>query len=121
MDAHPRPLQRPLPVVVGGHTRAAHRRTVRHAHGWYGFLLDRQATATQLDSLRREAGAAGRDLSELTISVSPGERLDPDVVGDYARLGVDRLVLVPRPESSLSELEASVRANAPERVGAQPA
>ena len=38
----PRPAQRPIPVVVGGHTAAAHRRGVRHASGWYGFQLDRR-------------------------------------------------------------------------------
>src|SRR5918998_5513304 len=29
VDAHPRPAQRPLPVVVGGHSAAAHRRAAR--------------------------------------------------------------------------------------------
>jgi probable F420-dependent oxidoreductase len=55
VEAHPQPLQQPIPVVVGGHTAAAHRRAVRHADGWYGFMLDREATAQNLESLRREA------------------------------------------------------------------
>jgi probable F420-dependent oxidoreductase len=127
VDAYPRPLQRPLPVVVGGHSRAAHRRTVRHADGWYGFLLDRAATAAQVESLRREADAAGRAFEELTITVSPGERLDPEVVSDYAQLGVTRLAVVPprsfwtRPDLPLADVEAFMRANAPERLRAQPA
>jgi hypothetical protein len=41
-------------------------------------------------------------------------------VRDYGKLGVDRLVLVPRQELSLADLEAYVRARAPERVGAEP-
>jgi probable F420-dependent oxidoreductase len=120
VDAHPRPVQRPLPVIVGGHSRAAHRRAVRHADGWYGFALDRAATATQIESLRREAQSAGRDLDELAITVSPSERLDPEVVRDFAQLGVDRLVLVPRAGLSLPDLEAWVRARAPAAVGAEP-
>jgi probable F420-dependent oxidoreductase len=127
VDAHPRPVQQPLPVVVGGHSRAAHRRTVRHADGWYGFLLDRTAVAAQVESLRREARAAGRAFEELTITVSPSERLDPQVVSDYAELGVTRLAVVPprafwmRADFPLDELDDFVRANAPERLGAKPA
>jgi probable F420-dependent oxidoreductase len=120
VDAHPRPVQRPLPVIVGGHSRAAHRRAVQHADGWYGFALDRATTATQIESLRREAHSAGRDPDELAITVSPSERLDPEVVRDFAQLGVDRLVLVPRAGLSLPDLEAWVRARAPAAVGAEP-
>lgn len=120
VDAHPRPLQCPLPVVVGGHSAAAHRRAVVYGEGWYGFMLDRAAAAQQIQSLTNEAQAAGRDVTDLTITVSPAERLDPDTVRDYGKLGVDRLVLVPRQELSLADLEAYVRARAPERVGAEP-
>jgi alkanesulfonate monooxygenase SsuD/methylene tetrahydromethanopterin reductase-like flavin-dependent oxidoreductase (luciferase family) len=120
IDAHPRPVQRPLPVVIGGHSVAAHRRAVRQGDGWYGFMLDRAAAAQQIESLTNEAQAAGRDVTDLAITVSPAERLDPDTVRDYGKLGVDRLVLVPRQELSLADLEAYVRARAPERVGAEP-
>jgi probable F420-dependent oxidoreductase len=34
VNAHPRPVQRPLPVVMAGHSAAAHRRAARHAQGW---------------------------------------------------------------------------------------
>ena len=43
VDAHPRPLQSPLPVVIGGHSHAAHLRAARHGDGWYGFLLGLRA------------------------------------------------------------------------------
>ncbi len=36
VDAHPRPVQRPLPVVIGGHSPAAHRRAARHAQAGTG-------------------------------------------------------------------------------------
>src|SRR3954469_13985783 len=42
VDAYPRPLQQPLPVVVGGHTPAAHRRAARYGDGWYGFMQSRE-------------------------------------------------------------------------------
>ena len=121
VDAHPRPVQRPLPVVVGGHSAAAHRRALRHGDGWYGYMLDRAATAQQIESLRNEAKTLGRDLDGFTITVSPAERLSPDAVKAYGSLGVDRLVLVPRQNLSLPDLDGYVRARAPERVGAEPA
>src|SRR5436190_13309411 len=37
VDAHPRPRQRPIPIVVGGHHPSAFRRAVARAHGWYGY------------------------------------------------------------------------------------
>jgi hypothetical protein len=55
------------------------------------------------------------------VSVSPRKPLDPELVRDYAGLGVDRLVVVPPPGLSLLELESFVAHNAPERVGARPA
>ena len=121
VDAYPRPAQKKIPVIVGGHTAAAHRRAVQHADGWYGFALDRSQTAEQVESLRRAAQAADRNPAELTITVSPSERLDPVVVGDYSDLGVDRLVLVTRQDLTLDQLESRVRKNAPEQVGADPA
>lgn len=125
VDAHPRPVQRPLPVIVGGHSRAAHRRAARYGNGWYGWQLDRRETATHMESLRRAADEAGREFGELSIIVSPTESLDPEVVRDYAKLGVTRLVVVPRrdfvgSDVPLADIEDFVRANAPPRVGAEP-
>ena len=117
VDAHPRPLQSPLPVVIGGHSHAAHLRAARHGDGWYGFLLGLRAMAEQGESLRRAVEEAGRE-RPLHISVSPARPLDEAVVGAYAELGVERLIVVPRPELSLDELLEFVERNAPEAVGA---
>ncbi len=117
VDAHPRPLQSPLPVVIGGHSHAAHLRAARHGDGWYGFLLGLRAIAEQGESLRRAVEETGRE-RPLHISVSPARPLDEAVVGAYAELGVERLIVVPRPELSLDELLEFVERNAPEAVGA---
>ena len=112
LDAHPRPLQSPLPVVIGGHSPAAHRRAARHGDGWYGFLLGLRAMAEQRESLRRAVEEAGRE-RPLHIAVSPARPLDEAVVDAYAELGVERLIVVPRPGLSLDELLAFVERNAP--------
>lgn len=117
VDAHPRPVQRPLPVVIGGHTEAAFRRAARHADGWYGFLVGLRAMAEHREGLDRAIEAAGRE-APLHVSVSPARRLDPETVAAYGELGVDRLVVIPPPGLTLDELVAFVEANAPARLGA---
>lgn len=107
VDAHPRPLQRPVPVVIGSHTPAAHRRAAALADGWYGWMLGLRATAAQLESLRAVA------TKPLHISVTPARRLDPATVRAYADLGVDRLIVATPPSLSLPELETFVQQNAP--------
>jgi probable F420-dependent oxidoreductase len=118
VNAYPRPVQRPLPVVMAGHSPAAHRRAARHADGWYGFFLRHEETAAQLDGLRHALGEAGRDMPSFEVTVTPRGRIDGEAVVAFGRLGVSRLVLLPPPGGSVGEIEAFVRAHAPERLGA---
>jgi probable F420-dependent oxidoreductase len=120
VDAHPRPLQRPLPVVVGGHTRAAHRRAARSADGWYGFMVGLRAMAEQRELMRAAIEETGRE-RPLHVSVTPARRLDEENVRAYSELGVERLIVAPPPGPSVEELAEFVEANAPERVGGTPA
>lgn len=118
VNAHPRPAQKPLPVVMAGHSPAAHRRAARHADGWYGFFMRPQDTAEQLEGLRRSLAEVDRDLSDFDISVTPRGRIDAEAVAAYGRLGVNRLVLLPPPGGAVEEVEAFVRAHAPQRLAA---
>lgn len=115
VDAYPRPVQRPVPLVVGGHSPPAYRRAVARAHGWYGFALTPDDTATCLGGLREAASAVERrpDLGELEITVTPRGRLTPDRAAAFAQLGVDRLVVYPRAaniDGVRAAIEASVEA-----------
>ncbi len=94
VDAHPRPLQRPVPIVVGGHSPAAYRRAVARAQGWYGYWLTPDDTARCLDGLRAAADQVERPdhLGRLEISVTPRGRMTPALAGQFAELGIDRLV-----------------------------
>jgi probable F420-dependent oxidoreductase len=98
VDAHPRPLQRPIPLVVGGHSAPAYRRAVRRAHGWYGFALTPEGAAVCVAGLREAASRIERPpaLGRLEITVTPRGRLTPERAAAFADLGVDRLVVYPR-------------------------
>lgn len=95
VQSMPRPVQDGgPPIIVGGASDAALKRTVDYAQGWYGFALDVAQTAAVLERLRGLGGDG------LEISVTPSVRLDADVVGQYADLGVDRLIaLMPQTEA----------------------
>ncbi|WP_214401539.1 LLM class F420-dependent oxidoreductase [Pseudonocardia lacus] len=112
VDAHPRPVQRPLPVVVGGHAPAALRRAARHAQGWYGFMLSPEDTAAHVTALRKASADTGRD-DPPHVSVTPNRRLDPATVAAYAEAGADRLVVALSPTAALDGLHRILDANAP--------
>ena len=123
--AEPFPLQKPHPPIwVGGHSRAALRRTARHGDGWHpvGAIaaspLPPQEMRAHLDTLKRLTEAEGRDFSALTISYKAPlyDRAVPDrdgnrrsfsgtaddIAGDirtFAAIGVHELILDFRGES----------------------
>jgi probable F420-dependent oxidoreductase len=99
VNAHPRPVQRPIPVVIGGRSAAAYRRAVSRGAGWYGFALTPEEAKTCLNGLARAASQVPRppSLGPLEISVTPRGRLTAETAGEFAALGVHRLVPMPRP------------------------
>jgi len=109
VQAMPRPVQSPVPIVVGGRTPPAYRRAVLQGHGWYGFGLDVAETKKSVAALG-EAGQKVRrppELGRLEISVTPPGFDLPDkaMIDAYAAAGVDRLILRPRPDMDAQALE----------------
>jgi probable F420-dependent oxidoreductase len=96
VDAYPRPVQQPIPLITGGHSGPAYRRAVARAHGWYGYWLTPEQVATSLAGLRAAADEVERpaDLGELEISVTPHGRMTPERAAEFAAAGVDRLVVL---------------------------
>lgn len=114
IDAHPRPVQTPVPLVVGGHTAPAYRRAVRRAHGWYGYWLTPDDVAASVNGLRTAANQVDRpaDMGQLEISVTPRGRLTPERAEAFAEAGVDRLVVLapPTPDGPAEAVEAATTA-----------
>jgi probable F420-dependent oxidoreductase len=113
VQAMPRPVQNPIPIVVGGRTPPAYRRAVTQGHGWYGFGLDVAETQKSVAALRETAKKASRpnELGTLEISITPPGFDVPDkaLVDAYAGAGVDRLILRPRAEMDVPALERFAR------------
>jgi probable F420-dependent oxidoreductase len=109
VQAMPRPLQQPIPIVVGGRTPPAYRRAVTQGHGWYGFGLDVAETTKSVDALRAAEKTSRRpaELGRLEISITPPSFDVPDkpLIDAYAAAGVDRLILRPRADMDAAALE----------------
>jgi probable F420-dependent oxidoreductase len=113
IDAHPRPVQQPVPIVMGGRSPAAHHRAIERAHGWYGFALTVDDTRDQLAGLVAAADRYPRPtgLGPLEISVTPRGRVDEAMIEALSDLGVHRVILVPRPGPA-GQVEEYVAASA---------
>jgi probable F420-dependent oxidoreductase len=128
--AEPFPLQKPHPPIwIGGHSRAALRRTARHGDGWHpvGAIaaspLPPDEMQEHLITLQRLTEAEGRDFSALTISYKAPlyDNLIPDRDGNrrsfsggpediaddirsFATIGVHELILDFRGESTAESI-----------------
>ena len=90
-EMFPKPIQQPHPPVhIGGETPAALRRAARLGQGWHTFNRSPEQLAAGLAELDQELEAAGRNRSELRITVCPYfNALTPEWVERYAEAGAD--------------------------------
>ena len=111
MKFTPKPVQKPhIPIVIGGTSRAAIRRAARSGTTWHPTALAPEALAEGMDYLKEQAVKAGRDPSEISVSVSAaigsthnhnryslGE--EPEEILErsqkYQEMGLERLLVSP--------------------------
>ena len=84
----PKPVQQPLPVLVGGESDAALRRAVERGDGWLGMQHTPESVAPIAKRLCAERGDA------FSISIGGAVR-SPDDVERFAEAGVDRIIVAP--------------------------
>ena len=137
MKFTPKPRQKPhIPLLIGGVSDAAIRRAVRVGNGWHSTTIPPEELSRRLRYLNERAEAAGRDMSEIPVSVrldigtprSAGSATansyslgtDPGEILQNARafegLGVDEIVISPTTgdaEELLAALEMLAKDIAP--------
>jgi probable F420-dependent oxidoreductase len=119
MPFSPKPLQRSIPLVIGGVSPAAVRRAARLGDGWQPLGLSPDALKAGMITLREEARAHGRDAAAVPVALAmtlgagrPGRPTlgtTPDEIARsakaYADLGLDALLV-----SSITSDPAQARA-----------
>jgi probable F420-dependent oxidoreductase len=84
MDPDPRPVQRPIPVIIGGHSDAALERVARIGDGWIATGLPPEQIVQALTRLGAACERHARRMDDLVIAM--GERFTLDLArGDVGR------------------------------------
>ncbi|MEM7541436.1 MAG: LLM class F420-dependent oxidoreductase [Pseudomonadota bacterium] len=96
----PQPLNKNVPIIIGGQSKAAARRAGRVADG---FFPGREAPADLIALAKSSAIEAGRDPNE--IEITAGMPNDLKDLNDYARLGITRVLV---PVSALTGLDVAI-------------
>lgn len=102
IQSRPRPYQEGgPPVVVGGWSNAALKRTVARGEGWYGYGQTPDEVKACIDTLDTLAETVERpvelcDIKDLDIGVAvPGLFLTENLVKKYEEAGVNRICVAP--------------------------
>lgn len=98
----PQPVNKHVPIIVGGHSEAAARRAGRLGDG---FFPARGAPAELFDLARRSAEEAGRDPNALEMTASLPEDLAQ--IPSLIQLGVKRLLVPVSPMAGLKTVISS--------------
>ena len=99
VDAHPRPIN-PLgpPVIVGGLSGLARRRSIRSANGWFAYNSTVESVRDILDVIATETKEIDRpaELGPLELTIIPAGPFTRAIADQYEELGVGRIVVLPR-------------------------
>ena len=88
----PKPLQKPHPpIVVGGDSPGAFKRTVELADGWHATAATPEQAAAALDRLRGAAETAGRPFESIALSIRFNVKAAPGSARSRRQEIVDRL------------------------------
>ena len=89
MDPEPRPVQQPIPILVGGHSAAAIDRAARLGDGWIAANMSTERLADLLPVLRSALERHGREPSAVPVYCGArAEDVSLDALRRYEDLGV---------------------------------
>jgi probable F420-dependent oxidoreductase len=104
--SQPKPRQPTLPILVGGHSRAAARRAGERGDGFFPLGLAGDALDARWREVQRFAEGAGRDPAQVTLTMG-GLLGDDAAIEEAADRGAERVVLSTR-TGDLDELRRAM-------------
>jgi probable F420-dependent oxidoreductase len=94
MDPEPRPVQRPIPILIGGHSDVALERAGRIGDGWIAAQMSPERVVEHWPRVLESAERNGRDPETLQLYTSTPVRKDrplADLLAEYREIGVDHV------------------------------
>ena len=107
----PKPIQQPVPVWVGGNTKAAFQRTARFGEGFHAAFEPLSKVEEEWNQIKVECENLGRDPGEITLSLrmflDPNEMMEAaksiggsadqmvDTIGRVQDIGVSHILVDP--------------------------
>ena len=91
--SYPLPVQKPLPVHIGGNKGKAFERVARHGNGWYSPSGSVTELSEHLALLRKACDEVGRDFNEIEITGVWLMKGGTDAVRRFEDIGVHRLTV----------------------------
>lgn len=92
--SYPKPVQKPVPIVIGGHSEAAAKRAGRIAEGFYPYNAgDPEETLRLVQVMRDEAVRNGRDPDTIELTTIAGR--DMDANKRFVDAGIHRIIVPP--------------------------
>ena len=110
MDPEPRPVQRPIPILIGGHSDIALERAGRIGDGWIAAQMSPERVAEHWPKVQEAAERNGRDPASLQLVTSISGRSElplGDLLAQYGDLGVGHVQLgldAPTQEETLDRI-----------------
>ena len=89
------------PSLVRVFSALKSRRAIRTGQGWFAYNTTVDWTRDILDVIAKETAEIGRpaELGPLELTIIPAGPFDRSIADQYAELGVDRVVVLPRPDA----------------------
>lgn len=111
--SYPVPVQKPLPVIMGGDKGKIFERTAKYGDGWFAPAGTPGALAPRLEELKAACERLGRPYEDLEITCTWTGAGGTEAVKALADLGVHRLVVVtaalgPDPAAGMRRLSEEV-------------
>lgn len=108
----PIPVQKPLPVVIGGAKGKIYERIARHGTGWFAPIGDPAELSAALSELRAACDANDRDFSEIEITCMWPGIGGKEAVEALEAVGVSRVVIpvmgLPDPSEAMQKISEEI-------------
>lgn len=109
--SYPKPAQAHIPIIFGGESVPALRRTADVGDGWFGFNLDPAQAKAKIERLNAMLKENRRDGKTVEVMVAPYlNRIGKDDLKRYHDAGVHEVVMVTNPPPEPAKIPAWIDA-----------